>query len=314
MLIVLIKVISIFSLILMGYIANKTEVLPSSSLPYLTNLLLYITSPCMIMSSIYSNTLSKNLIQSTVEVSIGSIFYFVISSILAYLIIKILKFHPKEDYGMYICAISLVNTGFMGFPITKEIFGNTYLYLMAIQNIFLNIYLVGFTPGVLNIGHKVKTGFKDFLKGMCSVITLSIIVGLILLFTGIRLPSMLDDIINMLSDATIPVSMIVVGVQLGSSKFKTLISRYNIIVTFVSMFIIPMLTFLVVDNMNFLTVESKVTLIFATAFPTAVMGVIFAEQYNKNSRGMAEIVSLSTLISIATIPLAAAFLSAYYGL
>ncbi len=80
------------------------------------------------------------------------------------------------------------------------------------------------------------------------------------------------------------------------------------------MFIIPMLTFLVVDNMNFLTVESKVTLIFATAFPTAVMGVIFAEQYNKNSQGMAEIVSLSTLISIATIPLAAAFLSAYYGL
>ena len=107
---------------------------------------------------------------------------------------------------------------------------------------------------------------------------------------------MLDDIINMLSDATIPVSMIVVGVQLGSSKFKTLISRYNIIVTFVSMFIIPMLTFLVVDNMNFLTVESKVTLIFATAFPTAVMDVISAEQYNKNSRDMAEIVSISRRI------------------
>lgn len=314
MFIVLIKVVSIFSLILIGYVANKTEVLPTTSLPYLTNLLLYITSPCMIMSSIYSNTLSKGLIQSTIEVSIGSAIYFILSSILAYFIIKILKFHPKEDYGMYICAISLVNTGFMGFPITKEIFGNTYLYLMAIQNIFLNIYLVGFTPSVLNIGHQVKNSFKDFLKAMCSVITLSIIVGLVLLFTGIKPPSMLDDIINMLSDATIPVSMIVVGVQLGSSKFKTLISKYNVITTIIAMFIIPALTFLIVDNLNFLMLKTKVTLIFAATFPTAVMGVVFAEQYNKNSQGMAEIVSLSTLVSIGTIPLVAAFLSAYYGL
>ncbi|MDY2959556.1 MAG: AEC family transporter [Hornefia sp.] len=314
MLIVLIKVISIFSLILIGYIANKTEVLPASSLTYLTNLLLYITSPCMIMSSIYSNTLSPGLIKSTIEVSIGSVVYFIVSSIFAYLAIRLLKFKPKEDYGMYICAISLVNTGFMGFPITKEIFGNTYLYLMAIQNIFLNIYLVGFTPSVLNIGHKVKTGFKHFLKSMCSVITLSIFGGLALLFTGIKPPAVLNDIIIMLSNATIPVSMIVVGIQLGSSKFKTLINKYNIIATVISMFLIPAATFIIVDSMDFLMVETKVTLVFASAFPTAVMGVVFAKQYNKNSRGMAEIVSLSTLISIGVIPFAAAFLSAYYKL
>ena len=141
---------------------------------------------------------------------------------------------------------------------------------------------------------------------------LSIAVGLVMLVLGVRPPAIIDDIVQMLSDATIPISMILVGMQLGSSDFHHLLNRKNVTTTVIAMAIIPVITFLVVNPMPFLSAGVKLTLVFMSVLPTAVMVVPIAEQYNKNSLCLAEIVSLSTLVSIVTIPLAAAFLMSYY--
>jgi predicted permease len=313
MLIVFTKVAAIFLMILIGFLANKLEVLPDEAIPSITNLMLYITAPCMAMSTIYSKTLSKNLVNSTLQVITGALVFFICSTLLAAAVVKIFRFHPKKDWGMYIAAIASVNSGFMGFPVTKAIFGDKLFYLMVMHNIILNVYMFGAVPAILNIGNSTKVSIRKTLRSMANIVMLGIIAGVVMLIFGVKPPSVADGIIQMLSDATIPISMILVGMQLGSSDLLALITnRENLVSTVTSMILIPALTFLLVDNMNFLYTDVKAVIIFAAAFPTAVAPVAIAEQAGKNGHGMAEIVSLTTLLSLITVPVLAAVIMIHY--
>ena len=79
------------------------------------------------------------------------------------------------------------------------------------------------------------------------------------------------------------------------------------------MITVAVLTFLAV---YWLPVDKGVlvAIIFGGAFPTAVITSAIAAIEGKNSLLAAEIVALTTLISIAVIPATALLLTSYYGL
>lgn len=141
MLTVFLKIVSIFCMAAVGYIANKRDILPMDSNKYLVNLILVITNPCLIISSMSSQTLSSDTIRQVAEILAGSVVFFVAGGAAAFFIVKALRYEPSEDQGVLMVIITAVNSGFMGFPITKAIFGDKYFFLMVIQNIILNFYL-----------------------------------------------------------------------------------------------------------------------------------------------------------------------------
>ena len=313
MLIVFGKVLAIFLMILVGFVANRLKVLSNEAIPHITNLMLYVTAPCMALCSIYSKELSADVITATIQVMVGSAIFFVVTTLFSALIVKLLKFKPKEDHGMYMVSITTVNSGFMGFPVTKAIFGNDLFYLMVMENILLNFYMYGVVPPLLDIGGSTKISFKKVMKSMCNICVIAVIIGFIMLLLGLRPPAIIDEVIQSLSDATIPLSMILVGMQLGSSNIKSILkNKFMLIIDFIAMVGLPLITFLIVNQMDFLYTDVKVILIFAASFPTAVAPVAIAEQQGKNSQSLAEIVSLTTFTSLITVPLTAAFLMGYY--
>ena len=313
MLIIFGKVFAIFLMIFVGFIANKMRILSNEAIPHITNLMLYITAPCMAISSIYSKTLSSDVIIATIQTMTGAVIFFIASTLFSALIVKLFRFQPKEDLGMFIVAITTVNSGFMGFPVTKAIFGGDIFYLMVMHNILLNLYMYGAVPPLLNIGSAAKLHPKKILKSMCNICVLAVLAGIIMLVLGVRPPSVLDDVIKSLSDATIPLSMLLVGMQLGSSNVKNILkNKYILITTITAMLVIPAITFLIVNQLDFLYTDVKVVMIFASAFPTAVAPVAIAEQEGKNSQTLAEIVSLTTFTSLITLPVIAVFLMTYY--
>ncbi len=314
MLIVFARVAAIFSLILIGFIVNKKKILPDESKEYLINLMLYVTAPCMAAYSIYSKELSPEVIVVTSQVIIGAIVYFIFISIFSYFIIKFINFKPKEEWGVYLVAITCINTGFMGFPITKAIFGDDLFYLMVMHNIILCIYLYGAVPILLNIGRNDRNmRVLSSLKAMINPCMIGILLGITMLLLKLKPPEVIDEIVILLSDTTIPLSMIIVGIQLGSSKFKDIIkNKYLNIINVLSMIAIPVLIFFVVEQFDFLETNVKMIMVFATVFPTAVVPAAIAEQRGIKTNKLAEIVSLTTFTSLITIPLMAAFLMEYY--
>lgn len=313
MLIVFGKVLAIFLMIFVGFIANRIKVLPNEAIPHITNLMLYITAPCMVISSVYSKSLSSDIIAVTIQTMIGAVIFFTVCTLLSALIVKVFKFKPAEDRGMFIVAITTVNSGFMGFPVTKAIFGGEIFYLMVMHNILLSLYMYGAVPPLLNIGSETPLDFKKILKSMCNICVIAVIAGMVMLVFGIKPPAVIDDVIQSLSDATIPLSMLLVGMQLGSSNIKSILkNKYILITNIAAMLVIPAITFLIVDHLDFLYTDVKVVLVFASAFPTAVAPVALAEQCGKNSQTLAEIVSLTTFTSLLTVPVIAVFLMSHY--
>lgn len=317
MLIIFERILAIFIMILIGYAANRAGILPDSSRKHLTNLMIYITAPCMAAESIYSKELSPEVVTATWQVIIGAAVYFVIITVFAYVFIRALKFKPKKEWGVYVVAITCINSGFMGFPVTKAIFGDDLFYLMVMHNIIAVFYIWSITPMLLNIGTEKgeggKSRFAENIKAMFNPCTFGIIIGVIMLIFGIKPPTAVDEVVASLSDATVPVSMIIVGVQLGSSHIiEMLKNRYIFLVNIAAMIISPVLTFLIVEQFDFLQTGVKVILIFASVFPTAVVPAAIAEKMGKDPTRLAEIVSVTTAFSLITIPLISAFLMGYY--
>ena len=311
MLTVFLKIAAIFAMTAIGFTASKTGVLPAESKKYLSNLLLFITSPCMIIGSMTSQTLDAHTFELMIQIVAGSFIFFLAAMAVSFLIVKLMRC-DREDAGVLMVIITAVNTGFMGFPVTKAIFGNTYFFLMVIQNIVLNIYIYSMMVYQMNYGFRKKEGIKGMLMPMLNMCTYALIIGLVLMLLKVQLPDILADFINTIGDATIPVSMIVVGVQLSESSIgKMLTNKRLITASLCNVILIPALTFLAVNGLP-LAPESKLILIFAAAFPCAVVSTAIALKENRNAALMAEGVAMTTLLSMGTLPVIAIILTHLY--
>lgn len=312
MTIILTKIAIIFSMAGVGFIANKAKVLPSESNGHLIALLMNVTTPCMLITSITGKNLTADTFTGTLEVLAGTMVFFIAGMVLSLLVVRLLRVAPA-DQGVCMCILTSVNTGFMGFPVTKAAFGDEALFFMVISNIVLNIYLYSLALMQLNIGEKREhQGLKKTLKPMLNGCSLASIIGIVMLFAGLRLPSFANELLSDIGSITVPLSMIVVGVQLGSSKITQIIKNGKLIlVALIAQIIWPMLTFLAV---NWLPLQqmSKLILTYGAAFPTAVIVVALAAKERKNSQLAAEGVAMTTLFSMATLPIATMLLSAYY--
>ena len=131
MLTVFSKIIVIFAVVAVGYFCNKKGILPNESEGALVNLLILVACPCMILSSLATKTLEADTISKTLLVLLLSTVYFIVGPLLAFLYKGIFKNTPKEDIGVLMAIITSVNTGFMGFPITKSIFGDDIFFLIV---------------------------------------------------------------------------------------------------------------------------------------------------------------------------------------
>lgn len=313
MLVVFEKVLAVFLIILVGFVAGKTKILPESSSGPLSTLMLYITAPCMALSSIYDKELSPEVLSSSLQVIGCSAIYFLVSSLIGYAMVKIFKFGPKDDQGIYIVAVSAVNSGFMGFPVTLAIFGSDIFYLMVMQNIVLNVFMFSAIPVILELGSGVRPDAKSTLKSMANMTMFAVIAGIIMLIAGVRPPDLIDEVISTLGDVTVPLSMIIIGIRLSSARLKKMLSDKRMVITMItSMVVMPLLVLLVLMPMNFIHDDVKLTLVLAAAFPCAAIPVAIAEQKNKNSRLMAEIISLTTFVSLLTLPVFATLLTEMY--
>ena len=310
------KILSIFMIIAVGFAANKADIMPMAANKYLVALLLRVTCPCMIVASITSNELREDTLSLSLQTLVGGIIFFAVSALLGWILsAKLIKVEPAENSGIYTFAFGSINSGFIGFPITLAIFGSGILYLMVIHNVVLNLYLYTFGIMLVNIGASGgRPDFKGFLKSFTNINAIAAVVSIIMLFMGLKLPSVLFDCVEMIGDSTTPFSMLIVGMQLGECDFKEVLKNRKLLgISFLKMLLLPVLTFFMVNWLPF-SPEVKVCLIFAASFPVAVATVPVTSEQNRDSLITAEMVAITTLISLAVIPAAATFLLGYYGL
>ena len=315
MTIIISKILSIFFITGVGFVANKVNILPNQANRYLVDLLMLITCPCMILISIADTELTAETPSLTLHMLLYSVLFFAASFLLSYLFcIPILKISREDGAGVYMACMTTINNGFMGFPITYALFGNEILFLMVLFQAVLVTYI--YSVGILqvNYGFQKRGNLLSALKSIANPCTLSAVLGLCLLLTGIRLPQVLHDALDQLGSATVPLSMLVVGLQLGNSDIRQCIHNKALVITSLfKMVFWPLFTFLAVNWLP-LSINVKIALIFGAAFPAAVAIVPIASMEGRDAVLAAESVAFTTLLSIITLPVTALLLTGYYHL
>ena len=312
MILIFAKIFSVFSISFIGYAANKINWLPSESTKYLSRLLVNITSPCLILYSMSQQDLTEATMKSVIQVAGLMLLALAFGAAISFFVVKLMRV-PSEDRGVYQTLLVITNSGYMGYPLTLTVFGEKGLFLMIICNLIVIFYTYSVGVIMLISGKDEKLTIKSTLKSMTSIPVITSIIGLLIFTLGIQLPSLLENFLETVGAITIPLSMIIIGIQLAESKTKDVLNNKHIFETLIlKLIVVPAAQFVIlvwipVSNFVFCIV------VFATVMPSAAIVPILSDLYDTNSKLAAQVVFTTTLFSLMTIPVYAILLTLYLG-
>jgi len=200
------------------------------------------------------------------------------------------------------------NVGYMGLPVIDVIFPETGIFFGSIGVVVFHIFL--WTYGA-NLFSKDDNKKKINIRKIFNNGVVAIIIGLFLMLTGIKLPGIIMTAVDMLAEATFPLSMLVIGSGLAQIKISDIFKDLNIITySTLKLLIIPIAAFMILKYFK-ISDPIRSILILQIAMPAAANGVIFAERYRRNYVFAAETLFLSTLMAAFSIP-AISYLITYF--
>ena len=301
MLEIVIKVSIVFVMIFMGFAACKVGFIKSEAQTHLVNLILNITLPLMLINSICSNEITADSLQLTIEVLVFSSVYFILAGIVAAILVRMFRVRNLNDKGVYKIIFTSINAGFMGLPITLAVFGEEAVYYMALHNIVLNVVLYFFCVIQLNNGIK-KGAVKKTLMKLLNPCIIGAVLGVVLLFAGAEIPSYIAGIMKSVGDVTIPVAMMVVGIQLADGRITDCFRNGKLVIfSVVTMLVWPVLILII---LKFIPMAGILKIVFTlgAALPPATTISALAAYEGRNYKLAADGIIVTTLMSVVTIP------------
>lgn len=297
--VILMQMIQLFLVIALGYFLFKIKLLDVDLNKKLTTLLLSVTTPAMIVSSVLSTTVTQGLNDILFVFAVGFAIY-LIMPVLGFFVVKVLRI-PLPQQGLYIFMTVFSNIGFMGFPVMKAIFGNEAVFFTAIFNMIFNLFV--FTAGIMIMNYGTGQKVKLDPRNLLSPGVIASLVALLIYFTGIKLPDVLSSTVTMIGDITTPMAMLLIGSTLANIPLKEVFSELRIYpYTIIKQIIVPIIAYPILNMFIGDPLILGITLIMIS-MPVANSAVLFATEYEGDVSLAAKTVFMTTLLSVVTIPL-----------
>lgn len=300
------NLVGLFMLIAVGYAAVKLHILPEESSNLFSRLMMKITLPCTIFSSLLREYESSFLADILICVVLGFIL-FPMNALLARPFSALAKVDPAHK-GVWQFSATYCNNGFMGFPITLALFGQDGLALACVFGIPFNVLVYTWGAKVICEDSRDRTARFDMKSVLLTGVNISTALGLIFYFGRISVPEMILSPIVYLSNVTTPLSMMITGMNLARSSIAdTFRDRDAITCSLTRLVAFPLLNFAVLALANRLlhfTNPLMVGVLFVVAsMPTAAATTSLAEMYGADREFAARCVFISSLFCVVTIPL-----------
>lgn len=156
-------------------------------------------------------------------------------------------------------------------------------------------------------GIVIITGKRNMInikKIIINPVTISLIIGLIMFFTGVKLPEIINSTLSFLASMNTPVAMIVLGYYLSCVKIKDLFFNAELYIpTIIRLTLIPVLTLAVLYLLPFGHGQTGMITLISASTPIGTSTAIFAQKFGQDYQKAVCMVCLSTILSIITIPL-----------
>jgi len=293
------QMVQLFMILGLGYFLNKINLFDADLNQKLNKLLLYVTTPAMVLASVSSVKQSSND-EEVIFVLFVAIVVFALLPLISYVIVRMMNI-PIHQRGLYMFMTVFSNIGFMGFPVMKAIFGNEAVFYTAIFNMVFN-FLV-FTLGVVLINYGTTNQVKLSAKNLLSPGIISSLVAIIVYFLKIPIPTVLGSTFDMVGNITTPIAMMLIGSTLANINIKEVFTEFRIYpYTIIKQLLIPIIAYPILKYFIASPLVLGVALI-NLAMPVGNSAVLFANEYDGDVELSAKSVFITTLSSVFTIPL-----------
>jgi len=294
------QVIVLFLILLVGFYCRKKNIINEAVKKGLSELLLKITLPFMIISS-FNLKYSRDML-----INGGKILLYSIIIHFSFIFISKIFYFKYEEKSKNVLRFSTIfsNVGFMGYPILESIFGKIGVFYGAIFNVGFNLFL--WTAGVMIFTKEKK--FSNIRKVVINPALIAVIVGILVFISPIKPPYAVYKTLEAVGSMTTPLSMIIIGAMLAEANYKETFSGFNVYYcSLIRLLVMPICAYIILRLIGAEGQLLKISVVIE-AMPVAVLSGIIAEQYKGDSILASRCIFMSTLLSMFTIPLITFFI------
>ena len=275
-----------------GYILFRTDKLTIRGSRDIAAILVWLVIPAVIVDSFcveFSRLKLIQLAESTLISALGIGIAMIIAAV-------VFKRHPVDNFG---CAFS--NAGFVGIPVVQAALGDEAVFFIVAIVAMMNMLQWSYGVKVIT-GERSMIGLKHLI---INPIFVSIIIGLSLFITGAgaHLPDIISSTLGGISALNAPLAMLVLGSYLAQSDMKKMFTSAHLYwVSAVRLLLIPAVTLLA---FRFIPIEHSIflTVFIALSTPAGANVAVYANLYDADYPYACQVVAITTLISIITLPL-----------
>lgn len=293
--------LKLFLLLVLGFVLFKCHIFDEYTNKKISALIVNVASPMLIISSIAG---VEGNDKSIVFLMIGAgILMYIGFIILGKIINRIFPF-PKKDWPVYECMVVFANTGFMGYPVLLDVFGQEAVFYASLIHMAFNFFV--YTYAIMCLTKSDDSKFKLNFKQLLTPGIVLIFIGILIYLFDMQLPSVLMDTINSVGSLTAPLSMMMIGSSLAVYPIKDSFTDWrSYVFAFVRFIIVPFVTMIVCRLLHINPYYANITII-TNAMPVGSMVLMLATQYNANVKIVTKNIVVSTLLSVITIPIVVA--------
>ena len=259
----------------------------------ISQLLFYVFTPALVYDLLVSSQLQGGDIIQILGFSFAQM---ACVAILAYVLGRLLRLERKILVAVVLVA-TYMNAGNFGLSIAHFSFGGDALAYASV--FFVGMVIMTYSVGAIiaSLGNK---SIVESLKEVFRIPTIyAIIVALVVMYTGFEMPLAISRSTSLLSDASIPVMLLLLGIQFYQefdTKHKGALSLAVVLRLVAS----PLIGFALARLFNLSGAAFQAT-VMETAMPTAVATTVLATEYDVEPGFITGVVFFTTIFSPLTI-------------
>lgn len=298
-----------FTLILVGYILRKKQILPDSSVTTLSRLETYFLTPALSLSNMMQNATVETLSKNFTLVIYGSVFILsamLLSYPLSRLFIK-KSTDAAQEYQRNVIkyALTFGNYGYVGNFVVLGILGSEGLFKFMLFTFGLTIVTNSWGVYVLTPKISKKSSITTLFRGLLTPPIIGLMLGILIGLLNLSrfVPEFLDTALTNAANCMGPIGMILAGLVIGGYNMKELITNKRVyFVTFMRLIVIPAVMMLVLHLFG-ATKELMMLVLMAFAVPVGLNTIIFPAAYGGDTKPGASMAMISHTLSVITIPI-----------
>ena len=284
-----------------GYFCAAMGWMSPQAKRFISKFTMSVAIPCMCVYGL-TNNLTHELLAGSLGFLLVPLLSTVGAFLLSLLVGRLLKL-PCKRLGVFMMMCSVSNAIFIGLPMCTELFGEActpYVMLYYLVNTsFVQLVGLSLVRWSGEGGGFDKRMIKKFLT---TPAVIGVLVSFVLVFTGIRLPSLVMSYCKYMNNLVTPLALLLTGYIIYEIGLKNLkLDRDLAIMLLFRFLLVPGVSFALCELFGVAGLGRSVLLV-ETAMPVVTQTVVAAADYGADEQFAAQGAALSTLACFVVIP------------